>query len=70
MTKDERIEMLEEATCAIAQALEDIRMATDNDAHTEAYLCASLSVIVSEGRYLSNDLTIEQVIEELDEDAS
>ena len=67
MTKEERVEMLEEAQRVITQAMEDIRSATNNDAYTEFYLVAPLSTIVGEGKYISADLTIEDIIEQLDE---
>lgn len=65
MTKDEKKEMLEEAQELIVEALGLMREATDKDAYVEAYACAPLSVLVGEGIYVSRDLTLETIIEEL-----
>jgi len=61
--EQEKVSMLEEARDLIAEALGLIREATENDANVEAYLCAPLSTIVGEGKYMSHDMSIEMVIE-------
>lgn len=67
MTKKDRIGQMKEAADLIAEALGLIREATGEDAHVEQYVCASLSTLIGEGKYLSCDMTIEGITEEMED---
>ena len=73
MDGDQRIEMLEEAQEKLYEARELIKIATEgtkHEAHTRMYLVNQLEIMTSdEHSFLSSDLNLDKVIEEIKEES-
>ena len=72
LTTDERIELVQEAQELLQDAIEKVQQAvagTGAEAYTEAYLLAALKIRAGSGHgYLTNDQTLDDVIESLKQD--
>lgn len=72
LTKDERIDMVQQAQELLHEAIELVERAvagTGAERYTDAYLLAQLKIRAGSGHgYLTNDQTLDDVIESLQED--
>jgi len=66
MDKEEKVDLLREAQEKLFEAIELIEVAVGDNANVQAYLIDHLKIFASEGHgFLSGDLNIDKVIENL-----
>ena len=67
LSKDERIDLLEDARESLQQAIDRLRQAFPGDRYVEAYMIEQLEIRAGSDRFLSGDLSIDKLIERIED---
>jgi hypothetical protein len=68
LTKDERIDLVEEARTHLEEAIECLRQAFPNDGYVKAYLLDHLQIRVGgDHGFLSSDVNMDELIERIED---